>query len=235
MAGNRYCIIQKYIVPLSPELKTHKIILDMKRTILFLAAVIMLGVAMPTMAQQKKTQVKRTATTKKSGSTTALKKAQAKPTAVSIPFEGPALVDNHVAFLGISLAEKPAIMKEKLIAKGFQSKRNESGSGDLEVKGIVDGVQVRIVIGITSNNTIWNVVMYDAKEYKLPKAKARFETLIKKLESIYGKGEYTENNDYQKTYDIKMKKGGAAANMFNMDEMDGASEFYVVNVGFSEN
>ena len=36
----------------------------MKRTILFLAAAIILGVAMPTMAQQKKTQVKRTTTTK---------------------------------------------------------------------------------------------------------------------------------------------------------------------------
>ena len=206
----------------------------MKQTILFLAAALMLGVAMPTMAQQKKALVKRTTTTKKSGSTAAQKKTQVKPAAVSIPFEGPAFVDNHLAFLGISLAEKPEIMKEKLIAKGFQSKRNESGSGDLEVKGIVDGVQVRVVIGVSSNNTIWNVVMYDAKEYKLPKAKARFATLVKKLESIYGKGKYTENYDDQKTYDVKMKKGGAAVNMFNMDEMDGASEFYVVNVGVSE-
>lgn len=206
----------------------------MKRTVLFLAAAIMLGAAMPTMAQQKKAQAKRTATTKKSGSTTAKKKTQAKPATVSIPFEGPAFVDNHLAFMGISLAEKPAIMKEKLIAKGFQSKRNESGSGDLEVKGTVDGVQVRVVIGVSSNNTIWNVVMYDAKEYKLPKAKARFSTLVSKLESIYGKGKYTTNYDDQKTYDIKKAKGGAAVNMFNMDEMDGASEFYVVNVGVSE-
>ena len=39
----------------------------MKQTILFLAAALMLGVAMPTMAQQKKALVKRTTTTKKSG------------------------------------------------------------------------------------------------------------------------------------------------------------------------
>lgn len=206
----------------------------MKRTILFLAAAIMFGVAMPTMAQQKKAPAKRTVTTKKSGSTAAQKKAQTKPATVSIPFEGPAYVDNHLAFMGISLAEKPAIMKEKLIAKGFQSKRNESGSGDLEVKGTVDGVQVRVVIGISSNNTIWNVVMYDAKEYKLPKAKARFAALVSKLESIYGKGKYTTNYDDQKTYDIKKQKGGAAVNMSNLDEMDGASEFYIVNVGVSE-
>lgn len=42
----------------------------MKRTILFLAAAIILGVAMPTMAQQKKAQAKRTVTTKKSGTAT---------------------------------------------------------------------------------------------------------------------------------------------------------------------
>ena len=206
----------------------------MKRLFMFFAAAMMLGIAMPSMAQQKKAPAKRTATTKKSGSASAQKKAQTKPSAVSVPFEGPAFVDNHLAFLGISLAEKPEVMKEKLIAKGLQSKRNDSGSGDLEVKGIVDGVQVRINIGVTSDNKIWNVVMYDAKEYRLPKAKARFAALVNKLQSIYGKGKYTENYDDQKTYDIKMKKGGAAVNMFNVDEMDGASEFYIVNVGFSE-
>lgn len=206
----------------------------MKRTILFLAAAIMLGVAMPTMAQQKKATAKRIATTKKSRSTTAKKKAPVKSATVSVPFEGPAFVDNHLAFLGISLAEKPAIMKEKLIAKGFQSKRNESGSGDLEVKGTVDGVQVIIVIGVISDNTIRHVLMDDAKEYKLPKAKARFAALVSKLESIYGKGKYTTNYDDQKTYCIKKEKGSATVDLFNMDEMDGASEFYVVRVGVSE-
>ena len=42
--------------------------------------------------------------------------------------------------------------------------------------------------------------MYDAKEYRLPKAKARFAALVNKLQSIYGKGKYTENYDDQKTY-----------------------------------
>lgn len=209
-----------------------------KRLFILLAAALMLGVATPTMAQQKKAPAKRTTTTtKKSGTATkgtAAKKTSAKPTVVSIPFEGPAIVDGHLAILGVSLAEDPATMKSKLMAKGLKSRNVYDGDSNLAVQGTVDGVKVWINISIASDKKIWNVIMYDENTYRLPKAKTRFSSLIAKMESIYGKGKYENNEDDHKNYEIETEQGSVGINLFNEDEMDGASDFYVISVGFTE-
>ena len=210
----------------------------MKKVFMFLVAAMMLGMAMPTMAQQKKAPVKKTTTTTKKSTTTqkqvAKKKTPAKPAAVSVPFEGPGIVDGHLAFMGIPLNESPANMKSKLMAKGLQSKRNDSGNGSLEVKGLVDGVQTIVEIAVSYKKDIWAIHMRDASTVRLPKAKARFETLLAKVESIYGKGECVDNYDDHKHYLLKSDKGSISVELFNEDEMDGASDFYVISVSFSE-
>ena len=208
----------------------------MKRTFLLFAA-LMLCTTLPTMAQQKKTtSTKRTTATKSVTNKSAApkKKTPAKSTVASIPFEGPAIVDGHLAFMGIPLSESPATMKSKLMAKGLKSKPNVSGNGSLEVKGFIDDVQVQIEISITSEKTIWAISMQDEVCKRLPKAKTRFTSLVAKLESIYGKGKYEYNEDDQKDYRIKTEKGSIIVSLFNMDEMDGASELYVIGARFSE-
>lgn len=209
----------------------------MKKSFLFFTAALMLCTAMPTMAQQKKTtSTKRTTATKSvtTKSTAPQKKASVKPAVASVPFEGPAIVDGHLAFMGIPLTENPAAMKSKLMAKGLKSKQNVSGNGDLEVKGVVDGVQVQIVISCNPNNAIGYIVMDDTTCKRLPKAKARFTSLVAKMESIYGKGKYEYNEDDQKEYCIKTEKGRVTISIFNEDEMDGASSLFVNRVTFSE-
>ena len=76
----------------------------MKRTILFLAAAIMLGMSMPTMAQQKKAPAKRTTTTKKSGTT---KQAPNPPTASTAknPLVGSWFLDDGQYSLELRLNE----------------------------------------------------------------------------------------------------------------------------------
>ncbi len=77
----------------------------MKRTILFLAAAIMLGMSMPTMAQQKKAPAKRTTTTK---SGTKIKKQAPKPPTASTaknPLVGSWFLDDGQYSLELRLNE----------------------------------------------------------------------------------------------------------------------------------
>lgn len=205
----------------------------MKKLFMLFSVALMLGMAMQTMAQQKKkAPVKRTATVTKSGTTA--KKATGNTTATSISFEGPAIVNGHLAFMGIPLNENPATMKSKLIAKGFISRQVDE-EYSLAVQGTVEGAKARIEIAVTPHNTIGYLNLYEDRAYLLPKAKARYATLVSKLEKIYGKGEYHCNDDDHKIYWIKMEGGRVAVELFNMDEMDGASDYYIVAVSFSEN
>jgi len=194
----------------------------MKKIALLLIALIAMGTAQESMAQQRKTTAKK-ATVKK---TTTAKKAVAKAPLVSIPMEGPAVIDGKYAYLGISLNETPANMRAQLKAKGMTIKRDYEGQMT-DVRGVVDGVKVRLDVQEFSPNGCL-VRQYDEKSYLLSKAKPRFNTLVEKVVSIYGKGEYKFNENDRKQYLIKTDKGEICVELFNEDEMDGASDYYTV-------
>lgn len=191
----------------------------MKKYLLILAAAMLFGTTLPTMAQQRKGNVKTTGS----------------KTTISIPMEGPAIVDNHLAFLGISLGGPAQQVKSKLIAKGMKVQRNEDGTNNIYLTASIEGVQSRIMIGVTAEKTVYALNLYDKKSYRLSQAKTRFNALITKLETIYGKGKYeTNDNDYKK-YHIRTDKGLVTLDLYNEDEMDGASDFYCISMSFSEN
>lgn len=194
----------------------------MKKIALLLTALLTLGTAQESMAQRK-TAVKKTAAKK---ATTAKKAATAKATLVSIPMEGPAVIDGKYAYLGISLNETPANMRAKLKSKGMTIKRDYEGQMT-DVRGVVDGVKVRLDVQEFSPNGCL-VRQYDEKSYLLPKAKTRFNALLDKVVSIYGKGEYKFNDNDRKQYLIKTDKGEITVELFNEDEMDGASDYYTI-------
>lgn len=157
------------------------------------------------------------------------------PVTTSIPLTGPAIVDNHLAFLGISLNESATMVKTKLVSKGMKIARNEEGSNNIYLTGAIDGVNSKVMLGVTAENKIYSLHVYDVKVYRLPQAKTRFGNLLAKVESIYGKGTYETNEADYKKYIIKTAKGKVVIDLFNEDEMDGASEFYCVAFGLSEN
>lgn len=194
----------------------------MKKIALLLIALLTLGTAQMSMAQQRKTAVKKTAVKK----TTTAKKAVAKAPLVSIPMEGPAVIDGKYAYLGISLNESPANMRAQLKAKGMTIKRDYEGKMT-DVRGVVDGVKVRLDVQEFSPSGCL-VRQYDEKSYLLSKAKTRYNALLEKVVSIYGKGEYKFNENDRKQYLIKTDNGEISVELFNEDEMDGASDYYMV-------
>lgn len=194
----------------------------MKKIALLLMALMVMGSAQMSMAQQRKTAVKKTAVKK----TTTAKKAVAKAPLVSIPMEGPAVIDGKYAYLGISLNESPANMRAQLKAKGMTIKRDYEGKMT-DVRGVVDGVKVRLDVQEFSPSGCL-VRQYDEKSYLLSKAKPRFNALVEKVVSIYGKGEYKFNDNDRKQYLIKTDNGEISVELFNEDEMDGASDYYMV-------
>ena len=194
----------------------------MKKIALLLMTLMVMGSAQNSMAQQRKTAVKKTAVKK----TTTAKKAVAKAPLVSIPMEGPAVIDGKYAYLGISLNESPANMRAQLKAKGMTIKRDYEGKMT-DVRGVVDGVKVRLDVQEFSPSGCL-VRQYDEKSYLLSKAKPRFNALVEKVVSIYGKGEYKFNENDRKQYLIKTDNGEISVELFNEDEMDGASDYYMV-------
>jgi hypothetical protein len=189
----------------------------MKKTVLLLMALMMMGTAQESMAQQRKTAVKKTTTAKK---------PVAKAPLVSIPMEGPAVIDGKYAYLGISLNETPANMRAQLKSKGMTIKRDYEGKMT-DVRGVVDGVKVRLDVQEFSPSGCL-VRQYDEKSYLLPKAKTRYNALLEKVVSIYGKGEYKYNENDRKQYQIKTDNGEICVELFNEDEMEGASDYYMI-------
>ena len=200
----------------------------MKKTLLLLMVLIVMGTAQETMAQQRKaarkTAVKKTTTSKK----TAVKNPTAQSTTVSIPMEGPANVDGSIAYMGIPVIEKAKNVRAKLIAKGFV--RKPQWEGDESLFGVVDGVRVRLDVGDYADKGCV-IRQYDAKSYSLAKAKARYESLLAKVVSIYGKGEYETNDNGFKRYMIAGNR--ICVELFNEDEMEGGSPNYMIAVAFN--
>ena len=131
-------------------------------------------------------------------------------------------VNGHVAFMGISLTESPVSFKQKLRAKGF--KVSEEYDGNVTMTGQVNGIPSRVYI---SKN---EVLVTDLKSYRQPQAKTRYQQQVKKMEAIYGKGTPGEyNDDYMAHHTFKVGTGEVGVNMHNEDELEGASDFYVVS------
>jgi hypothetical protein len=200
----------------------------MKKIALLLLALMMMGTAQESMAQQrkstaKKTAVKKTTTKAKSTSKPA---AAAKPVGVSIPFDGPAKVDGKLSLFGISLAEKAAAMKTQLVSKGLKVNRNDGGGDDVTALiGTVEGVKTRVLIQETDGGKIYEVKLIDSKALPLAKAKTRFNSLVTKLGAIYGKGKYQRNEDEWKDYEFET---GVILSLFNEDEMEGMGDYLIV-------
>jgi len=156
-------------------------------------------------------------------------------TVASIPLTGPAIVDNHLAFLGISLGESTITVKAKLVEKGMKVEKNIDGTTNINMMGNIDGVQSRVIIGVTNDNKVFSMSANDKKSYRLPQAKTRYNSLLSKIQSIYGKGAFDVNEADMKRYIIKTSKGVVTVELYNEDEMDGASESYCIAIGLSEN
>jgi hypothetical protein len=149
----------------------------------------------------------------------------------------PPLVDGHVAFMGISLAESPANFKQKLQAKGF--KALEQDEFNITLHGQANGAASRVIIskGVVNgkNGCLYSLRVVDQKSYRLPQAKTRFRQLVQKIEAVYGKGtsgDYDDENTQNRK--VKVGNGLVTVSMFNEDEMDGASDFYTIAVAYQD-
>lgn len=181
-------------------------------------ALLMFGTAQTAMAQNRKPNKRTTTTSPRKKPTT----TQQNTTTETYP----AVVNGHLAFMGISLAETPATFKKKLLAKGFRLFLEYEGG--VTLKGLVNGVPSLVNI---SNGQI---LINDQKSYQLSKAKARFHQLVQVLEEIYGKGTRGESDEYSLNHKIKVAKGVIIIDMFNEDEMDGSSDYYMVNALYQD-
>ena len=145
----------------------------------------------------------------------------------------PPTVDGHVAFLGIPLNVTPAKMKDQLLAKGFKVSYDDGGN-NISLTGQAYGTKSRAIISIGfvngKNGCIYSMSCLEEKTLRLAQAKARYNQLVKKMESIYGKGSAT--NDY--SYEINVGKGKVCVSYFNEDEIDGASDYYVVQTFYQD-
>ena len=205
----------------------------MKKTLFLLMALMMMGTAQTTFAQQRKAIAKKSATI---ANRSAVKRPAVKPAAPSIAWELPIAIDGHVAFLGIPLTETMESMRGKLIAKGLQDRR-EGDNDFLILRGVIDGTRVRVNTQKTFNGSL-HINVYDEKTLPLAKAKVRFNELVKKLSNLYeNKGSMPQNENDHKRFEMSIggTKGKVSIEMFNEDEMDGASDYYQIVISFEDN
>ena len=191
----------------------------MKRTILFLAAAIILGVAMPTMAQQKKALVKRTTTTKTTKKPTAKKPVQQSQ---SIVLNEPMIVDLPTETIS-----------QKLKEKGFVYSKTEYDMGSWV--GMAYGVKSSVNIGKEPAY----VSFREMKNYTKTQARNRVTSYQKAFVEATG-GKVTENTMSYNSVEggqvrIETSKGYIEINYGNQDEVDFSSKYYDVYVTIGEN
>lgn len=202
----------------------------MKRTILFLAAAIMLGMSMPTMAQQKKAPAKRTTTTKTTKKPTAKKPVQQSQ---SIVLNEPMIVDGHLAFLGIPVNLPTETISQKLKEKGFVYSKTEYDMGSWV--GMAYGVKSSVNIGKEPAY----VSFREMKDYTKTQARNRVTSYQKAFVEATG-GKVTENTMSYNSVEggqvrIETSKGYIEINYGNQDEVDFSSKYYDVYVTIGEN
>lgn len=144
----------------------------------------------------------------------------------------PPAVNGHIAFMGIPLSETANGMKTKLLAKGFKLERIDRDTKYIYLTGNVYGVPSRIEIAPDYQGKI--TIRVYAKSQRLPQAKKTFNTLLAKAKAVYGNGSYETNEDGWKKYMIGRPDGTAFVELFNEDEMDGASDFFLVAICVTE-
>ena len=146
----------------------------------------------------------------------------------------PALVDGHVSVLGISLGEKYDAFCAKLLEMGFK-KGEWSDENNTNLKGEFHGAPSLFRIEKYANT--YRVIIYNdsKKPLRLAQAKQRYKELVKKMESIYGKGvEDSWSTESQAKHTIKVDKGTIIIEFFNEDELEGASDYYIVSALFQD-
>ena len=112
--------------------------------------------------------------------------------------------------MGIPLSETANGMKTKLLAKGFKLERIDRDTKYIYLMGNVYGVPSRIEIAPDYQGKI--TIRVYAKSQRLPQAKKTFNTLLAKAKA----------------------DGTAIVELFNEDEMDGASDFFLVAICVTE-
>ena len=141
----------------------------------------------------------------------------------------PTVVNGHLAFMGIPINTAEASLRKQLFAKGFKVYKNRWGQEFPEtLVGIYKGRKVQV-------QTMYKgLIVQDDEHPTLEKARKRYYSLVKQLESIYGKGVTKDHNDFNLRYEIKTPQGLVVAEMFNEDEMEGESDSYIVSFVLSE-
>ena len=143
------------------------------------------------------------------------------------------VVNGHIAFLGIPLSETANGMKSKLVAKGFKVERVDRETNYIYLLGNVYGVPSQIEISPDYQGKI-TVRVYIKKSARLPQAKKTYNLFLSKMTETYGSGKYETNDDGWKKYQIDRSNGTVFVELFNEDEMDGASDFYLVAICVTE-
>jgi len=155
------------------------------------------------------------------------------PTATQETF--PPVVNGHLAFMGIPMNVSPTLMKSKLMSMGMTPAKDKWSEGeDFWLEGMVNGVKTQVWVSVDGNHKIYNINTYDAKSYKLAQAQARYKKLLDSMVATYGKGAYQTNESGFKEYYIRSDKGVINVQLFNEDEMEGASTNHKVAVYYSE-
>ena len=145
----------------------------------------------------------------------------------------PPTVDGHVSLLGVSLGLSPTAFRDQILKKGF--KNEWSDDNNINLTGQFYGKASRLTISIGYVNRkpgcLYSVRVSDLKTLRLPQAKAHFNQQVQKMEATYGKGKREPSSDqgYAK-HTIPVGKGFVTVEMMNEDEMEGASDFYLVLV-----
>jgi hypothetical protein len=141
----------------------------------------------------------------------------------------PAVVNGHLAFMGIPINTPEESFRKQLLTKGFKVYVNKYGQKFPEILvGVYKGRKVQFGTGYKM------VFIQDDKRPTLANAKKRYKELVAELESIYGKGVANNTNDVTLRHEIKTPQGNVIVEMYNEDEMEGDSDYYIVGFVLSE-
>ena len=189
----------------------------MKKTLLALTALLLLGMAQGTMAQQKKTSVRKTMST--------VKKKTSVVTPISIT--DPVVIDGHLAYMGVQLGQSPSKIWTELEKKGF--KEVKSDWGDTQTKGLSYGAMS--AIGVDEKG---NVYVTEDKAYTLSQAKRRVASLAAGLKkALNGKTSVMPATDGGGGGTaIACDYGRIELQYQNDDEVEFISDTYVVRCHF---
>lgn len=131
-------------------------------------------------------------------------------------------------------------MLNRLKQKGFKiDPMSDDPQGPRAVMGMVNGVQSVVgIIPLTHGEgkpLSTELHVREKKSYSLQLAKQRFQKLVPMLESEYGKGKAAATGEPNwLRHDIKVHEGTVILEMFNEDEMEGASRFYTISILYTD-